>query len=162
MVVPGKDPAGQRNFVIADIPGLIPGASEGAGLGVRFLKHIERTRVLLHLVSFDPGEGRDPLSDYLALRKELVAFDPELAKRPEIVALSKADLTDVREAYPALKAKFKRKKVDLRLLSAPTQEGVTDLVYALAQELDRQKLELETQRERAALREANQKSDPAG
>ena len=68
----------------------------------------------------------------------------------------------MREAYPALKAKFKRKKVDLRLLSAPTQEGVTDLVYALAQELDRQKLELETQRERAALREANQKSDPAG
>ena len=83
MVVPGKDPAGQRNFVIADIPGLIPGASEGAGLGVRFLKHIERTRVLLHLVSFDPGEGRDPLSDYLALRKELSRSTLSLRSDPK-------------------------------------------------------------------------------
>jgi GTP-binding protein len=127
---------GERpTFVVADIPGLIPGASDGAGLGTRFLKHLERTRVFLHLISLDPGEGRDPLSDYTALRKELSRFDPELAKRPEIVAMSKADLPEVREAYPALRAKFRKKKIDLKLLSAPTKEGVDEISYALWREL---------------------------
>ena len=122
----------ESSFVLADIPGLIPGAAEGAGLGLRFLKHVERTRALLHLVSLDPGEGRDPVKDYDALLKELKTFDPELAKRPTIVALSKADITEVRDAYPALKTRFKRKKIDLRLVSAATGEGVRDLVYALS------------------------------
>src|SRR5690349_4547170 len=123
VALPGDDGGERQSFVVADIPGLIPGASEGAGLGVRFLKHLERTRVFLHLVSLDPGEGRDPLADYTALRKELGRFDPELATRPEVVALSKADLPEVREAYPALKTKFKKKKINLLLLSAPTHEG---------------------------------------
>ncbi len=122
----------ESSFVVADIPGLIPGAADGAGLGIRFLKHVERTRALLHLVSLDPGEGRDPVADYDALRKELRRFDPELAKRPTIVALSKADITEVKDAYPELKARFKRKKLDLRLVSAATGEGVRELVYALA------------------------------
>jgi GTP-binding protein len=135
VAVPGDDAGARKSFVIADIPGLIPGASEGAGLGVRFLKHLERTRVFLHLISLDPGEGRDPMSDYTALRKELARFDPELATRPEIVVMSKADLPDVRDAYPALKAKFKRKKIDLKLISAPTHEGVNDAVFALWREL---------------------------
>ncbi|HKQ68047.1 MAG TPA: GTPase ObgE [Polyangiaceae bacterium] len=132
--LPGDD-GGSNHFVIADIPGLIPGASEGAGLGIRFLKHLERTRVFLHMVSLDPSEGRDPVADYTALRKELTRFDPELASRPEIVALSKGDLTDVREAYPALKAKFKRKNVTLHLLSAPTKQGTKELLFALWQKL---------------------------
>ena len=136
VAVPGDDEGARKSFVIADIPGLIPGASEGAGLGVRFLKHLERTRVFLHLISLDPGEGRDPMSDYTALRKELARFDPELATRPEIVVMSKADLPDVRDAYPALKAKFKRKKIDLKLVSAPTHEGVNDAVFALWRELE--------------------------
>ena len=136
VAVPGDDEGARKSFVIADIPGLIPGASEGAGLGVRFLKHLERTRVFLHLISLDPGEGRDPMSDYAALRKELARFDPELATRPEIVVMSKADLPDVRDAYPALKAKFKRKKIDLKLVSAPTHEGVNDAVFALWRELE--------------------------
>ena len=122
----------ESSFVLADIPGLIPGAADGAGLGLRFLKHVERTRALLHLVSLDLGDGRDPVKDYDALVKELKKFDPALAKRPTVVALSKADVTEVRAAYPALKARFKRKKVDLRLVSAATGEGVRDLVYALA------------------------------
>ena len=134
VAVPGDD-AARRHFVIADIPGLIPGASEGAGLGIRFLKHLERTRVFLHLLSFDPGEGRDPWGDYIALRKELARFDPELATRPEVVALSKADLPDVREAYPALKARFKKKKIDLKLMSAPTKAGVNDVLFALWKEI---------------------------
>jgi len=126
----------ERSFVLADVPGLIEGASEGAGLGIRFLKHLERTRVFLHLLSLDPGEGRDPVADYTALRKELARFDPELATRPEVVALSKADLPDVREAYPSLKAKFKKKKIDLLLVSAPTHEGVKEIIYALWQKLE--------------------------
>jgi GTP-binding protein len=119
------------HFVIADIPGLIPGASEGAGLGIQFLKHVERTRALLHLITVDPGEDRDPMKDYLALRSELKKFDPKLAKRPEVVALSKADISEVRDAYPKLKKAFAKKKIALHLVSAATGEGVRDLLFAL-------------------------------
>jgi GTP-binding protein len=136
VALPSDDGGERQSFVVADIPGLIPGASEGAGLGVRFLKHLERTRVFLHLLSLDPGEGRDPVADYAALRKELARFDPELATRPEVVALSKADLPEVREAYPSLKAKFKKKKIDLLLVSAPTHEGTDAIVYALWRKLE--------------------------
>ncbi|HEX7666520.1 MAG TPA: hypothetical protein VF407_18465, partial [Polyangiaceae bacterium] len=109
----------------------IPGAAEGVGLGHRFLKHVERTRALLHLITLDPSEGRDPLADYEALRKELSLFDPALAKRPQIVAMSKADIPEVREAYAKVKPKFAKKKIDLRLISAATGEGVRDLLFAL-------------------------------
>lgn len=129
----GGTRAGGSSFVIADIPGLIPGASEGVGLGIQFLKHVERTRALLHLVTLDPGEGREPLADYRALRKELAKFSPEIAARPEIVALSKADLPEVRDAYPKLKARFARAKVKLYLVSAATGEGVDEIVRELAQ-----------------------------
>ena len=121
----------EATFVVADIPGLIPGAAEGAGLGHRFLKHVERTRALLHLVTLDPAEDRDPIADYEALRKELKKFDPELAKRPEIVALSKSDIPEVREAHPALAKKFAKKKIDLHLVSAATGDGIRDLSIAL-------------------------------
>lgn len=80
--ISGGPRAGGAAFVIADIPGLIPGAAEGAGLGNRFLKHVERTRALLHLVTIDHGEGRDPVADYKAIRKELASWSPELAARP--------------------------------------------------------------------------------
>jgi len=118
-------------FVVADIPGLIPGAAEGAGLGHRFLKHVERTRALLHLITLDPGEDRDPVADYTALRKELAKFDKALAKRPEIVALSKADISEVRDAYPALKKQFAKKKIKLHLVSAATGLGVRELSVEL-------------------------------
>ncbi len=121
-----------RSFVMADIPGLIPGASEGAGLGIQFLKHVERTRALLHLITVtEEEEGRDPMEDFKCLMKELEAFSPELAARPMVVALSKADLPHVREAFPKLKTRFKRKKIDLHLVSAATGEGVRDLLEAL-------------------------------
>ena len=119
------------SFVVADIPGLIPGAAEGAGLGIRFLKHVERTRALLHLITLDPTEGRDPVDDYVALMKELKRFDPELAKRPQIVAMSKADLPEVREAFVKARARLKRKKIDVRLISSATGDGVTELVRDL-------------------------------
>jgi GTP-binding protein len=121
----------EESFVLADIPGLIPGAAEGAGLGIQFLKHVERTRALLHLITLDPGEGRDPFEDWKVLNAELAHFSPELAKRPQIVALSKADITEVRELYDKLKKQFKRKKIDLKLISAATGEGVPELLRAL-------------------------------
>lgn len=121
----------QAHFVVADIPGLIEGAAEGAGLGHRFLKHVERTRALLHIVTLDPDEDRNPLKDYETLKKELAKYDPELAKRPTIVVMSKADLTDVAEAYPAVKKQFAKKGIDLRLVSAATGQGIRELVADL-------------------------------
>jgi len=119
------------SFVVADIPGLVPGAASGAGLGVRFLKHVERTRALLHLVTLDPGEGRDPVKDFDVINAELAVFDPQLAARPQVVAMSKGDLPEVREAWTKAKKKFARRKIDLKLVSAATGEGVRDLVLTL-------------------------------
>lgn len=123
--------SGGTTFVVADIPGLVPGASEGVGLGIQFLRHLERTGVLLHLVTLDPGEGRDPLKDYRAIRKELKKYSEDLAARPEIVALSKADLPDVKAAYPALKKRFGRAKIPLHLISAATGQGMPEIIAAL-------------------------------
>lgn len=137
----GGSRAGGSSFVIADIPGLIPGASEGVGLGTRFLKHVERTGALLHLVTLDPGEGREPLADYRAIRKELKRYSPELAERPEIIALSKADLPEVREAYPALKKRFQKAKLKLHLVSAATRDGLSDLTGELFRIVSAQRAE---------------------
>lgn len=124
-----------RTFVIADIPGLIPGASEGAGLGIRFLRHVERTRVLLHLVTWSGEPGRTPIDDYHVIRRELVAFNPDLASRREVVAMTKADLPEVRAAYETAKADFKAIGIDLRLVSAATHEGIDDLMQELSEQL---------------------------
>lgn len=124
----------ESSFVLADIPGLIPGAAEGAGLGIRFLKHVERTRALLHLVTVDPSEGRDPLADFDAINGELAKFDPKLAARPQVVAMSKADLPDARKVWSKAKRRFARRGVELKLVSAATGEGVRELLgdlYAL-------------------------------
>ncbi|MEI7892121.1 MAG: GTPase ObgE [Myxococcales bacterium] len=119
-------------FVIADIPGLLPGAADGVGLGLLFLKHVERTRVLLHLVTLDASEDRDPVSDYDALLNELQRFDPQLASRPQVVALSKADLPDVLEAYEDIRSRFAEKGVECLLVSAATGHGVREVLNALA------------------------------
>jgi GTP-binding protein len=131
MVSAGED----SHFVVADIPGLIAGAAEGAGLGLRFLKHVERTRALLHLITVSEGEDptRTPLGDYDAIMAELAKFDPELARRPAIVAMSKSDLTFVRDAYKAARAKFKRRGIDLKLISAATGDGIKEIVADLFQ-----------------------------
>jgi len=117
-----------RQFVLADIPGLIEGAADGAGLGHRFLRHVERTRVLIHLLEISPEPGRDPLSDFAVLNKELKRYDPELARRPQIVVLNKLDVTEVRDAYPELKKKFAKKKVKLLGVSAATRVGLGPLL----------------------------------
>jgi GTP-binding protein len=120
------------HFVAADIPGLIPGAAEGAGLGLQFLKHVERTRALLHLVTVVEEPDREPLADYDAIVRELTRFDPELALRPTVVAMSKADLPHVRDAYKPARARFKKRGIDLKLISAATGEGIKELVADLA------------------------------
>jgi GTP-binding protein len=135
--VAGGPRRGGTTFVVADIPGLIEGASEGAGLGHRFLRHVERTRALLHLVSLDPDPDREPVNDYRILRRELEAFEPMLATRPEIVALTKADLPEVREAYPELKKAFMREVGrELHLISAATREGIDEMIDRLARIVD--------------------------
>ena len=90
----------EQSFVIADVPGLIPGASEGKGLGLRFLRHLERTRLLVHLLDLDPATGRDPVEDWKTIQAELREYSPELAARPQLIAANKIDLDG---AAPRLK-----------------------------------------------------------
>jgi GTP-binding protein len=122
-----------QHFVVADIPGLVPGAAEGHGLGHQFLRHVERTRVLLHVLTLTADEDRDPVSDYRALRHELELWNPALCERTEVVALNQADRPEVEELYAKLKTTFRRKfKRDLFLISAATGKGVEPLVQHLA------------------------------
>ncbi len=123
--------SGERTFVVADIPGLIEGAHRGAGLGHRFLRHLERTRVLVHLLEVSAIPGRTPLKDYLALRKELAAFDPDLAARPELVALNKVDLPDTRKKLKTLRGTFARRGLEVHGISAVTGEGMPELLEAV-------------------------------
>jgi GTPase len=126
-----------QSFVVADIPGLVPGAADGEGLGSRFLRHVQRTRLLVHLLTLTPGTVCDPLADYRAIRNELERFDPELAQRPEIVVLSKQDLPEVREAYPELAERFREELgIELRLISAPTRFGMSELLVDIARRLE--------------------------
>jgi GTP-binding protein len=121
----------EASFVMADIPGLIPGAASGAGLGIRFLKHVERTRALLHLLTVDPGQGRDPVDDFDTLNGELRAFDPALAERPQVVAMNKSDLPEARARWQEARATFSARGIDLKLVSAATGEGVREVLSAL-------------------------------
>jgi GTP-binding protein len=120
--------SGNRNFVLADIPGLIEGASEGHGLGHRFLRHVERTRVLLHLIELSAEPGRDPWHDYEVINRELQQYSPELAARPQIVALSKLDVTETRAALDEWRARFAQQGIVLHAISAATGEGVRELL----------------------------------
>jgi GTP-binding protein len=131
-----------KSFVIADIPGLVPGAAEGRGLGSRFLRHVRRTRVLLHLVTLGPAADEDPLASYRALREELERFDPELAARPELVVLTKCDLPEVQQAYDELAERFQAEhEKQLYELSSATHRGVRELLAAIATLLDTTSLE---------------------
>lgn len=129
---------GERRFVVADIPGLIEGASEGAGLGDRFLRHVERTRVIVHLV--DAGnallEERDPLADYVAIRKELAAYGAALASRTEIVVLNKIDLIAERDALRPVEAALQERCLSVHRISSATGEGIPDLLGAVARCLE--------------------------
>jgi GTP-binding protein len=120
-------------FVIAEIPGLIEGAHAGRGLGDKFLKHVERTKLLVHLVDVAAFEGRDPYSDYMNLNKELTLYSRDLAKKPQIIALNKADLPSAQEHIKKFKKHLPRKMVFA--LSGLTGLGVKELVAGIYKKL---------------------------
>ncbi len=134
----GVAEAGERRFVVADVPGLIEGASRGAGLGDRFLRHIERTRLLVHLIDAGTAclEGRDPLADYAAIRGEIGAYEASLLGRPEIVVLNKVDLLADRAALEPFEKALRDRGCAVRRASGATGEGVDALVTELGRLLD--------------------------
>jgi GTP-binding protein len=133
VVVLGGPSAGrQSEFVLADIPGLIEGAAEGKGLGHEFLRHVERTRILVHLLD---GLAVDPLADFAAVNRELSAFGHGLAQKPQLVALNKSDMPEVQERWPEIEAKLKAQNCRAMLISALTGEGTRQLLNDVAQML---------------------------
>lgn len=120
-----------NGFVIADIPGLIEGASEGIGLGHEFLRHIERTKVMIHMVDAAGSEGRDPIADIYAIHKELEAYNPDIAAKPQVIAANKMDLIyeGENEIIAKLKAEFEPKGITVYPISAVSGNGVRELLY---------------------------------
>lgn len=130
-----------KTFVVADIPGLIEGASEGAGLGDRFLRHVERTKLILHLVDVSSISGRDPVEDYEIINNELASYDEDLAERPQIVVATKLDALDEPERLKNLRDRAKKDGKDFLEISAVTNQGTKELVSAVAKKLEEIKLE---------------------
>ncbi|WP_416197709.1 MAG: GTPase ObgE [Sporanaerobacter sp.] len=120
-----------KSFVIADIPGLIEGAHEGAGLGHEFLRHVERTRLLVHLVDVSGIEGRNPLEDFYKINEELEKYSSKLSKKPQIVVANKMDLSTSSEYYENFKEELTKKGFEVYPISAVTKEGVEALKYAI-------------------------------
>ena len=128
--------AGDHDFVLADVPGLIPGAAAGKGLGHRFLRHVTRSAVLVHVLDLHPLEpGRDPEADLAALEAELAAYDPELADRPAMVVANKVDLPEGRARLPEAEAAARRRGLPFFAVSAVTGEGIAEFLYALGAEV---------------------------
>ena len=133
----------QRSFVVADLPGLIEGASQGVGLGTQFLRHIERTRVILHVIDMSGMEGRDPYEDYLAINKELGEHNLRLLERPQIIVANKMDMPDSEENLAKFKAELAKEKTDefaddlpIFPISAVTRKGIEPLLNATADLLE--------------------------
>jgi GTPase len=127
------------SFVVADVPGLIEGAHSGAGLGTRFLRHLSRTKVLLHLIDLSPQSGRDPASDYDVINRELALADPALGAKPQIVAANKLDLAEARERLAPLEEALAARGIALHGISTSTGEGLRDLLAATARLLAEQR-----------------------
>ncbi len=124
-----------RSLIMADIPGLIEGAAEGVGLGHRFLRHVERTRILLHVIEAHEmlDEGRDPVGDYDTLNRELRRYAPELAHKPQIVALNKIDLPETRARAEDIRGSFAERGIEVHLISGVSGEGIAPLLEMLWQ-----------------------------
>ena len=133
------DLEGTDGFVIADIPGLIEGASEGIGLGHEFLKHIERTKVIIHMVDAASVEGRDPLDDIKKINAELEAYNPELLKKPQVIAANKIDVfygDDEETTLTLLREEFEPQGIKVFPISAVAGKGVKELLYYVKQQLN--------------------------
>jgi GTP-binding protein len=128
----------EQSFVTADIPGIIEGAHAGAGLGLRFLRHVERTRALLHVVDASGTSGRDPADDLRLVREEVLRWEPSLLERPQLVAATKRDAVSARDPLPALRKEALRLGLDLVAVSAVTGEGLSELKRRLLSLLPRE------------------------
>ncbi|MFZ3330230.1 MAG: GTPase ObgE [Candidatus Acidiferrales bacterium] len=134
---PDATPGQGRTFVVADVPGLIEGAHEGAGLGTRFLKHLQRTRLIVHLVDTSDANDRDPIRDFEIIMHELASFSPELAEKPMIVVATKLDATTNRDHLDELRDFAAKRGLEFHAVSSATGEGIVELVRAMADALDR-------------------------
>lgn len=123
------------SFVMADIPGLIEGASEGTGLGIQFLRHIERTRLLLHVIDVSASEGRNPVEDYYVINKELEKYSEKLAKRKQIIVANKIDSMQDEKLYEDLEKLAKEKNLEIFKISAATGQGVKELMHEVSKVL---------------------------
>jgi len=117
-----------KSFVVADIPGLIKGAHSGTGLGTDFLKHIERTKVLIHLIDISPLTKRNPIEDCQAMNQELGAYSYELREKPQIVAINKIDLVEAYERIEKIKIDFSKLEIDVFPISSATGKGIKELI----------------------------------
>ena len=135
MVVVGEPPD-EKSFVVADIPGLIEGAHTGAGLGTQFLRHIERTRLLVHLVDVSDASGRpDPVKDVEVITEELASFGADLEEKPMIMVASKIDVAN-KDKLAKLKRYCKKNDLELFPISAVTGKGIDELKYAIAEKVE--------------------------
>ena len=125
-----------KTFVVADIPGLIKGAHEGTGLGIKFLRHIERTKVLIHLIDLSPLTERDPIEDYHVMNKELGAYSRDLIRKPQIIAPNKIDITEAREKLKEIKTYFKKLGIEVFPISSATGEGLQVLIKEAGKRLE--------------------------
>jgi GTP-binding protein len=144
----------ERNFVMADIPGIIEGASEGVGLGHQFLRHVSRSRLLIHLLDVSGMSGRDPLNDFEVLNRELELYDETLAALPQLIALNKVDVMAEAEAVDALEATLRERGHSVYRISAATRQGLKPLIYDTMVALERVRTEAEAVR--AAAEEAGE------
>jgi len=141
--------SGDRSFVVADVPGLIEGAHRGLGLGHQFLRHLERTKVLVHLVDISSATGRDPVEDFETVRRELELFDPAFASKPQIVAANKIDAADDDDRVKNLEKRAKKLRLPFYRISGVTGHGVPALLEAMwthlaaAQQRDAERIEVE-------------------
>ena len=133
------DLEGAKGFVMADIPGLIEGASEGVGLGHEFLRHIERTKMMIHVVDSSGSEGRDPVDDIYKINAELKNYNPEIAERPQVIAANKTDLIygDGDEQIKRLKDEFEPKGIRVFPISGVSGQGISELLYYVSSELEK-------------------------
>lgn len=128
-----------RSFVMADLPGLIEGAHEGIGLGHEFLRHVERTRIIIHVVDMSGSEGRDPFEDWVKINEELKLYNPVLAERPQIVAANKMDMPESEENLEQFMQKVREVQPDIEIMpiSSLTRRGIQELLYRAADRLIR-------------------------
>lgn len=134
----------EKSFVLADIPGLIEGASEGIGLGHDFLRHIERTRVLVHVLDVSGMEGRDPIEDFYTINDELVQYNSKLENRPQIIAANKMDIPGAEEQIERVRKEFEDKGIEVFPISAATGKGMEKLKFAIWELLSNTEIDYET------------------